>query len=92
VKAEKILEGGVDECEKHFVSDRDLIKLHDTCVKILRDETLAKVLLPTQSGFFFGNTEYNECYFDQINHTLKVIETAMKLQSDGWNIYYQSSW
>lgn len=36
------------------------------CNLVLYDKTLAKQELPTCSGFFFGNTDYNEDYFEAI--------------------------
>ena len=36
-------------------------------------EEIAEIL-PTQSGFFFGNTEYNEYYMYDIEDTIRIIE------------------
>lgn len=43
--------------------------------------TLAKYcasVLPTQSGFFFGNTEYNLAYFSDVKDTSNQIEKVLK--------------
>lgn len=64
---------------------------------MVRAET-AQELLPTQSGFFFGNTDYNEYYMADINDTIEIIEAIVKEESasgkDYWEgeYYYSSSW
>jgi len=50
-------------------------------------------ILPTASGFFFGGTEFNEWYFQDIEETIEIIskvlkETDFKTQT----IFYRSSW
>lgn len=51
------------------------------------------VLLPTQDGFFFGNTEYNEYYMEDINYTIELIEKILE-ETDFRKYYitYTSSW
>jgi hypothetical protein len=51
--------------------------------------------LPTKSGFFFGGTEYNEYYYDDIKLTIKIITPLLKELEKDKNfpeIYYHSSW
>ena len=50
--------------------------------------------LPTQSGFFFGGTEYDEWYFQGLKDTITIIERCEKLveENDSWDFAYQSSW
>ena len=38
------------------------------CDKVLDDNSLAEELLPTRSGFFFGSTDYDEWYFEDIKY------------------------
>jgi len=59
--------------------------------KTILDYGLARELLPTRSGFFFGDTLYDYYYYEQLEYTVKVCETALNL-SDGWAIQYHSSW
>lgn len=64
--------------------------------KILRDGNVvaqAKIaadLLPRQSGFFFGGTDYDEFYLQDIMDTIDIIEPLV-LDTDS-SFYYQSSW
>ena len=85
---------GVDECQESDVSVEQLEKLRDICKKIMDNHDLAKELLPTQSGFFFGGEEYDDYYFQEIeftyNEILKLLENLNK--DDNIDFYYQSSW
>jgi hypothetical protein len=58
--------------------------------EVIAQANIAKKLLPTASGFFFGSTEYNEYYIDDLKHTIKMIEPY--LNDDGGAFYYRSSW
>ena len=57
-----------------------------------------KELLPTTDGFFFGNTDYNEYYLDDINYTIekleRILEEEKKLNDAGFysDFEYRSSW
>lgn len=58
--------------------------------KIIQHEATAKLHLPTQEGFFFGSTDYDQYYYEDIKNTIKIMEEALK-DEDG-EIYYGSSW
>jgi hypothetical protein len=60
------------------------------CKQVEADHSLAESLLPSASGFFFGATDYDEWYYNDITNTIKILEDA--LQSKGGEIYYSSSW
>lgn len=85
------VQGGVDECQKAHVSREHIQKLRDICQKIVDNPDLAPSLLPTQSGFFFGSTEYGEWYMQDIKETLDICDRALNLP-DTWDLHYQSSW
>ena len=92
----------VDECA--FVTKADLEDIIERCDKILegvdiRKEIpyekidLAQELLPTQSGFFFGSTDYDKWYFADV----KDVRRQMKKLLRGFNedtdvIYVVMSW
>lgn len=52
----------------------------------------AEELLPTQSGFFFGNTEYTMDYLDDINETIEIVSTALANKVKGERFYYHPWW
>jgi len=58
--------------------------------QIVKDSSVAEALLPTQSGFFYGSTGYDEYYVDDLKETKKIVEEALA-DEDG-DYYYQSSW
>jgi len=82
---------GEDECRPHSVSREELKGLLDSCIKVKNDHTLADELLPTQDGFFFGGTEYDEYYFVNIDATIKIVEYALSLP-DEYDFEYHSIW
>jgi hypothetical protein len=57
----------------------------------LADHSLAAELLPPTDGFFFGSTELDEGYFDDLRNTIEIIDHVLALPED-WMIEYQSSW
>lgn len=91
------VQDGKDDCGEYYVSADQLNALHDTVQEVLDNPDRAQELLPPQDGFFFGSTDIDDSYFDDLRHTLGVIEktrsTLLKLRpSVLQNIYYSSSW
>ncbi len=84
------VQGGEDNCAEYYVSSDKLAELLDLCKKVQADNSLAEVLLPTVSGFFFGGTQYDEWYFKDIDNTIQILEEA--LADKGGDFYYSSSW
>lgn len=87
----KNCQGGVDECQASYVARDQLIELRDTCQKVLDNHKLARELLPTTSGFFFGSTEYDQYYFQDLELTVKIIDSVIDLP-ESWDFEYRSSW
>ena len=85
------VQDGVDECQEAYVSREHLKELRETCQKVLDNHDLAESLLPTASGFFFGGTEYDDWYFNDIEDTIKIIDDALAMP-DNWDFNYRSSW
>lgn len=60
--------------------------------QIMEDPSLAMEILPTQSGFFFGATDYDQWYWWDLEYTvqklgklLDALEPAGKKIPDSWN-------
>jgi len=53
-------------CEYKEIPLECFNELKERCEKVLADHSLADELLPTQSGFFFGSTDYDEWYFKNV--------------------------
>lgn len=82
---------GEDDCRQSYVGRQRLEELRDTCREVLADKSKADELLPTEDGFFFGGTEYEEWYFNGLAYTAERIEKLLTMPDD-WDFYYQSSW
>jgi hypothetical protein len=85
---------GKDDCGNYYVGPQQLAELKALCRQVLDFRHLAVDNLPTTGGFFFGDTGYDNYYFDSVEHTVKVIDSALKLldADKGWDIEYHSSW
>lgn len=91
------VQDGVDNCGDYSVSDEQLKQLLAACKAVVDKPELAKTELPTQSGFFFGGTEYDEYYIQDCNNTIEIIEALFNEVEPGKDylpdeIYYHSSW
>ena len=83
---------GVDDCRDAYVSSNDLKCLLEICKEVKEDPSKASELLPTSSGFFFGGTDYDQYYMNDIDDTIKIIEDALS-EDDGMSDFsYRSSW
>lgn len=91
------VQDGVDECQESYINSEKLSELRDVCRTVLEDRSRAAELLPVQSGFFFGGTEYNEWYFEYVERTLKWLDGLLFKDTfdekfKNWEFYYQASW
>lgn len=72
------VQNGNDDCGKYEVSIKQLEELRELCIDVLLDHELANTLLPTTNGFFFGNDEYDEHYFEQLENTKEQLDKIIK--------------
>lgn len=72
----------------------NLVKKHNYVEgKIITNPELCEDILPTQEGFFFGSTEYDEYYLEDIKNTVEQLETILDtIDFDEYELYYGSSW
>lgn len=59
--------------------------------KVIANSEVANELLPTQSGFFFGSTDYDQWYVEDVENTIEIIDKCLILPKE-YSFYYQSSW
>lgn len=61
-------------------------------IVITNIDTISKIL-PTEDGFFFGSTEYNNFYLDDIKETKdKISKILDDFDFNNYNCYYLASW
>lgn len=87
------VQDGQDNCNQYIVTKEKAQELMDTCKDVLKNKTMAENLLPTQSGFFFGDTDYDPYYFKELKRTVNTLKHVIKnWDSTNYRYYYQSSW
>lgn len=82
---------GVDKCQQIYLSTKDLEQILNNLKNTKNNKPKAKELLPTQDGFFFGSTQYDEWYWNDVEYSIRLFEEVLKLP-EGITIYYQASW
>ena len=82
------LSGREDDCSPIYVSGEQIQELVSLCKKVLRNHSKADELLPTQDGFFFGGTDYDEYYFQDLQYTVDKLKDV-DIDDD---FVYQASW
>ena len=80
----------VDSGETRKVYDLDKGEEVEEKVMKIKDTSVAEELLPTQEGFFFGGTGYDEYYIQNLEDTIVIIDKA--LESPAAEFEYHSSW
>lgn len=88
------VQDGNDNCADYYVSVEQLEELADICERVIADPSIGEEILPTQSGFFFGGTEYDEWYLQDTDYTAKRLRFLLEeAKKDGHVTFcYSSSW
>lgn len=87
------VQDGEDNCRDYYVDRNTLIELRDLCQQVLDNPKDAEELLPTQGGFFFGSTEFDEWYLASLKDTTEILDKVLNNSKfDGWDFQYSSSW
>jgi len=55
-------------------------------------QALCERLMPTQSGFFFGSTQYNEWYLKSLQNAVQAVKPVLEKMADDDTVIYWSSW
>ena len=83
--------GKEDDCSEAWLYGHHLKQLKEICQEVLDNHDLAKDKLPTCDGFFFGSTEYDDYYFEQLRKTITMIDAIDNLNEYDV-IVYTPSW
>jgi hypothetical protein len=84
----------IDDCKPIELNKQDLYDLRELCIKVLDVHTTdyAEEMLPPASGFFFGSTEIDEWYWQNIKETIDLLNKAIDCSTDDAMFEYQASW
>ena len=88
------VQGGDDDCSAHRELTReDLEELLALCELVKKQPERASELLPRQEGFFFGDTNYDDWYFEDIDNTIDQLDELLADHDfANYRLYYVSSW
>ena len=101
------VQNGEDDCDSYEVTKEQLEELLEICIavrdasklvnedgnKYIKNPSLAESLLPTQDGFFFGGTSYDEWYLYDIRYTIKELHKILRTTDfENEIVFYTSSW
>lgn len=59
--------------------------------EVINDPQIAETVLPTAKGFFFGSTDYDQYYHQDLKETSEVLGELLA-EEDGGDFEYHSSW
>ena len=82
---------GVDECQRIYISRDKAEELVEACKQVIANPSLAGSVLSPRSGFFFGSTDIDEWYLNDLKRTVDIFEKALK-SPDIDGVTYQASW
>lgn len=77
-----------DDCTEFPTTKEDLSRLVELCDIVLKDHNKASSLLPSMSGFFFGSTDYDDLYFEDVKFTKDKVSDLLKEANDDDEFYY----
>ena len=79
--------------ETAWVTKEDCEDIINRCTAVLKTPSLASELMPTQSGCFFGSTEYDKYYFDDLKDVRKQFKSFIKyFKTDDDLVFIHMSW
>jgi len=91
------VQNGEDDCREYRVDVDQLKKLLGVINAQLKNKK--KIILKPESGFFFGSTEIDEYYWEDLERSQKEIkreiefhEKELKERNRDWEFYYLASW
>lgn len=90
-------------CDYVEITREQLEELQDRCTRIATqqgegeeynedDVALAKELLPTQGGFFFGSTDYDKWYFQDVKEVLTWVNGVLDALEDDEAVLMYAWW
>ena len=72
----------IENLRKIKIDKEDAEELLRRCSAVLDDHSRAKELLPTQEGFFFGSTDYDDYYFEDVESVRDYVKDTLLPEFD----------
>lgn len=76
------------------IKREDAEELLSKCEEVLKDHSKGPELLPTMSGFFFGSTDYDDYYYDDVEAVRDYVKDKLLPEFDtlkeGEYIYFET--
>ena len=92
----KTFADGIDNCQDIILYKEDVEQIKKVLDEVLnahQQVEKAKELLPTQSGFFFGGTDYDEYYFEDVKVAADLMQSFLdNFDFDKYQLVYRASW
>ena len=87
------VQDGEDNCAPYYVSRENIEQLINDIATVLENRGEAEEILPTGAGFFFGTTEYDDYYFEELERTKTELTALINNPLlKGFEFEYQASW
>lgn len=64
------------------IKKEDAEELLSKCEEVLKDRSKGPELLPTMSGFFFGSTDYDDYYYDNVEAVRDYVKDKLLPEFD----------
>lgn len=64
-------------CEPFELTEDILTDLMNDCIEVIIHPEKAAELIPPTNGFFFGDTDLDEWYFDELKATSEILEEIL---------------
>ena len=91
----KTFADGIDNCQDIILYKEDVEQIKKVLDNVLKANTeeKAKDILPTQSGFFFGSTDYDEFYFEDVKDAADLMQNLLdNFDFEKYQVIYEASW
>ncbi len=83
----------VENCVPIIIDEMDAQELLELCNKVLENPFKGPELLPTCEGFFFGNTDYDEHYIEDVKQVAEFVkDTLLPCLEQGDDISFEISY
>jgi hypothetical protein len=86
------VQDGEDNCREFEVSLEQLEELLEVIDAVLDHPERAGELLPPQEGFFFGGTDMDDWYWQDLKRTQSELQELFTRDWRSWDFYYRASW